>query len=279
MPFKLLFTLLFLSSNFIKINTTNINKQNILKSLSNQFSLTPLLTLQDLYKSFFQDFWGPEHLISNETYVEEYLNEELQQIENNKNFLPLFEKTGIDGNFIRVNLKVIKYNLISKELLLKFFIESANENNNTDFNKKFNEWKENWKNIDNIIKKLNLNILNEENDRKKIYHILYNENKYAISHSNIYKENYDPHYRIIKNNYIKDNFCKDKNNKIKDDNFEFCIKLINCLFENKNIINDDNNNIKFFVNIIKENNINNLVKKIDEFNSKEFYNIKKCIIN
>jgi len=279
MSFKLLFTILFLLSNFIKIKTTKIYKQNILKSLSNQFSLTPLLTLQDLYKSFFQDFWGPEHLISNKTYVEEYLNEELQQIENNKNFLPLFEKTGIEGNFIRVNLKVIKYNLISKELLLKFFIESANENNNTDFNKKFNEWKENWKNIDNIIKKLNLNILNEENDRKKIYNMLYNENKYAISHSNIYKENYDPHYRIIKNNYIKDNFCKDKDNKIKDDNFEFCIKLINCLFENKNIINDDNNNIKFFVNIIKENNINNLVKKIDEFNSKEFYNIKKCIIN
>ena len=49
-------------------------KTKILKSLSNQFALTPSLTLQDLYKSFFQDFWGPEHLISNKTFVEEYLN-------------------------------------------------------------------------------------------------------------------------------------------------------------------------------------------------------------
>ena len=71
-----------------------ISKEKILKSLANQFKLTPKLTLQDLYKSFFQDFFGPEHLISNKTFVEEYLNEEIKKAEIDNNNLPLFEKTG-----------------------------------------------------------------------------------------------------------------------------------------------------------------------------------------
>ena len=242
-----------------------ISKEKILKSLANQFKLTPKLTLQDLYKSFFQDFFGPEHLISNKTFVEEYLNEEIKEAEIDNNNLPLFEKTGFEGKFIRINLKVIKINLISKEKLIEFFIESANNDKN---NKNINEWKKNWKKIDEIIFNLNLSLFNEKNDRNKINEML-EKNEYVMSHSNVYKQNYKPHYRLINFNYIKDNFCSNNNN------FDFCLNLINCLFENKEIIKNEN----FFVNKIKENNIKNLIKEIDDFNSKEFHNIKKCLNN
>ena len=255
---------LFLLILIIKISFQKFLKEKILKSLANQFKLTPLLTLQDLYKSFFQDFWGPEHLISNKTFIEEYLNEEIKKSEIDNNNLPLFEKTGYEGNFIRINLKVIEKNLISKEKLIEFFIESAND----DKNKNIFEWKKNWKKIDEIIFNLNLSLFNEKNDRNNINKML-EKNEYVMSHSNVYKQNYKPHYRLIKFNYIKDNFCSNNNN------FDFCLKLINCLFENKEIIKNEN----FFVNKIKENNIENLIKEIDNFNSKEFHNIKKCLNN
>ena len=245
-------------------------KTKILKSLSNQFALTPSLTLQDLYKSFFQDFWGPEHLISNETFVEEYLNEEIQESEIDNNNLPLLEKTGYEGNFIRINLKAIKYDLISKEKLIEFFIESANDKSHE---KNFNEWQKKWKKIDEIILRLNLSLINEENDRKKINEMLEN-NEYVMSHSKVYKQKYKPHYRLIKSDFIKEKFCFEINNNINNNNFDFCVKLINCLFENEEIIKKK---LNFFVNKIKENNINNVIKEIDNFNPKEFHNIKKCI--
>ena len=255
---------LFLLIIIIKISFQKFSKEKILKSLANQFKLTPLLTLQDLYKSFFQDFFGPEHLISNKTFIEEYLNEEIKQSEIDNNNLPLFEKTGYEGNFIRINLKVIEKNLISKEKLIEFFIESSNNNKN----KNIFEWKKNWKKIDEIIFNLNLSLFNEKNDRNNINKML-EKNEYVMSHSNVYKQNYKPHYRLIKFNYIKDNFCSNNNN------FDFCLKLINCLFENKEIIKNEN----FFVNKIKENNIENLIKEIDNFNAKESHNIKKCLNN
>ena len=252
MTIKSLFILLITIFSSFQNNKKILN-QKILNSLSNQFTLTPLLTLQDLYKSFFQDYWGPEHLISNRTFIEEYLNEEITESENDNNTLPLFEKTGYEGNFIRINLKVIKYNLINKEKLIEFFIESANDKSHE---KNINEWKEKWKKIDEIIFHLNLSLINEDLDRKKINDMLEN-NEYVMSHSNIYKQNYKPHYRLIKSNFIKENFCFDKNNNINNNNFEFCVKLINCLFENEEIIKK---NVNFFVNKIKENYINNVIK-------------------
>jgi hypothetical protein len=160
------------------------------ESVNRQMKKYPKSTLKDLYKSFFQDRFGPGHIISDTSSVKNYLFRELDSYSTVSG--EMIEPTGWQHNFYRVNLGAVKNNLISQEILLDAFIRSANEAEPVTVEK----WQKEWSQIEKIIKAMNLALPDYETDCRDIDNRLQKGN-YAGHHSEIYNKTYNPHYRII----------------------------------------------------------------------------------
>ena len=130
----------------------------------------PLMEKQDLHKLIFQSQFGNSHLINNVENVEKFLYEELSILD--KSDEDLYEYV---GQYVRVNLRpFIKYNL-NINYLLKSFIQTSN--NSYSINNEYN----------NLLEYYNLN-----------------NNQFSLSHSNTYRENYKPAYRLIYKSFLTD---------------------------------------------------------------------------
>ncbi|MDR0845255.1 MAG: hypothetical protein LBN71_08540 [Tannerella sp.] len=165
-------------------------EQAVKTAVNNQLAIYPQSTLQDLYKNFFQDRFGPGHLIQDAAAAERYLQEELASFD--KSAGAYYEISGWKGDYYRVNLSVVKENLIPYDLLLDAFIRSANSAQPISMD----AWKKEWQSIDSIIQTMNLSLSNYDEDRQKISDLL-QQGKYAVHHSATYDTQYAPHYRII----------------------------------------------------------------------------------
>ena len=150
----------------------------------------PKSTLQDLYKSFFQDRFGPGHLVNDTSSAGNYLRYELN---NSDSFHKMYyEPTGCDTNYYRVNLSVLKEDKISYQKYFDAFLRSVEK---IDLDA-ISEWKEEWSRIEEVIISMNLDLENFEEDLEMIHSVL-EQGKYAVHHSEIYNSEYQPHYRII----------------------------------------------------------------------------------
>lgn len=190
---KLSFILSFLLLSFLVF--ANDSNEAIRKAVERQMSAYPKSTLKDLYKNFFQDRFGPGHILSDTTAAGRYLNEELSIIEMAG---PLYEPTGYEGNFYRVNLSVIKNGLISRDEFFNIFAKSAVLTKPVSVE----TWKVEWFKIDSIIYDMNLPLANYEQDRKDIA-LLLSQNRYVMHHSQVFNDTYSPHYRIISKDLFK----------------------------------------------------------------------------
>ena len=164
--------------------------EQIRTTVENHLNTYPKSTLQDLYKNFFQDYFGPGHIVSDTTSAGKYLDRELASFE--KADGAYYEPTGYNGNFYRVNLSVIKEGLISRDVFFDAFIRSVSDIQTISHD----EWKKEWNVIDSIIKTMNLSLVNYEQDREMLFSLL-EQGKYVVHHSEPFSAEYDPHYRII----------------------------------------------------------------------------------
>ena len=173
---------------------TRIDKEAVEHVVRQQMQAYPASLLQDIYKNFFQDYWGPEHMISDSVAVANYLQQELASFDD---CYPCsgadIEATGLKGNFYRVNLCVIKKEIIPFDVFLNAFIESANQTTPPPLS----DWIDTWNEIVKTIDAMQLDLPNYEADKANISNIL-QSGQYAIHHSEQYTRQYEPHYRIIK---------------------------------------------------------------------------------
>ena len=80
-----------------------VNFEDAVKaSVNRQLEIYPKSTLKDLYKHFFQDKFGPGHIVKDTTSSGKYLRLELSQM--TKTSGGIAEPTGWEGNFVRLNL-------------------------------------------------------------------------------------------------------------------------------------------------------------------------------
>ena len=192
--------LLIIFSLKITIKTNQIKRD--LSILIEQIKNHPNQTLQDVYKSCYQDEYGPGHLIANESSSLNYILEETNSIEIDYNPPTSFELTGLEGNYVRVDLNLVKNETIPFLVLFKALLLSAEiGNQKTD-----NEWDKIWSNIVEEIKDLDFKFENFEEDIKRLDIISKSDDK-VVHHSDLYENIYHPHYRIIEKNifekYIK----------------------------------------------------------------------------
>ena len=84
----------------------------------------PAAEPQDLYKLVFQDLYGPGHLLTDSTACAYYINDELASM-SDSNGLPDYEYTLCEGNFVRVNLLLVRQGVIDVEQLTSAVMHSA----------------------------------------------------------------------------------------------------------------------------------------------------------
>lgn len=159
-------------------------------SVDNQMAVYPQSTLRDLYKNFFQDRFGPGHLIPDTAASGNYLRSELASFD--KASGAYYEPTGWEGCFYRVNLSVIKENLVPYDVYFDAFVRSVNQIVPISVE----QWKTEWLTIDAVIQAMNLSLPDYEKDRLEIIEML-DQGEYVSHHSLQYEQHYDPHYRII----------------------------------------------------------------------------------
>ena len=175
---------------FASCKPTVVDTVAVEAAVSTQLERFPESRLQDLYKSFFQDRFGPGHLIADRESALRYILSELAEADTLTG--PKTEICGWQGNYVRVNLSVISDGQMTADDMVDALMASAKEVTKDDIER----WKTEWAQIEAIIEKNHPNIPDLAEDKAKIKELL-DAGQYACHHSPAYESAYHPHYRII----------------------------------------------------------------------------------
>ena len=171
-------------------NQANPTHAKIRQSVERQLELYPESTLRDLYKNFFQDRFGPGHIIADNTAADRYLRYELNAAEGFEGLD--YEPTGYEGRFYRVNLGVIADGRVPYEKYFDAFVRSVNGIKPISIE----QWRTEWHEIDSVIMSMGLQLENFSADRAEIKALI-DGGDYVMHHSQRFNDHYQPHYRII----------------------------------------------------------------------------------
>ena len=172
-------------------------KEKVQHAVREQLKKYPELRLQDIYKNFFQDYFGPEHLISDTAMAATYLRQELDtNIASTRIFV---EPAGWEGRFYRVNLSAVKENKIPYSALLDAFARSAEHAAKPPLP----VWCAQWDALMSHIDDLKLNLPDYEADKSALQEIL-QSGRYAVHHSEAFNTAYQPHYRIVSKKIVEE---------------------------------------------------------------------------
>ena len=165
----------------------------IRESIERQKMAYPESTLQDIYKSFYQDRFGPGHMISDTASARSYLMRELSEMADTSTVY--YEPTGSEGRFVRVYLSAVSDGLITAEQLLDAFVRSAN------MVKAETDWEAEWKAVVGTITKYGIRV-NGFEDASLLDEA--SRNRQAVHHSRAYNAAYHPHYRIVERSVFEE---------------------------------------------------------------------------
>ena len=190
---KTAITILIMTFGFFVSSAQEIDKMQLRQAIEHQLAVYPQSTLQDVYKAFYQEHFGPEHMITDTAAVRKYLDHELTVMGDERGGL-YYEPIGLEGNYVRVYLKAVKDNLITAQELLQAFLDSAAARQEPAV-----EWDAKWNTIIEVIDAIKPGFGDSERD---LLHKASLENQ-AVHHSRAYNAAYHPHYRIIHRNIFE----------------------------------------------------------------------------
>ena len=178
-----------------------ITKEEAVDYLVNTY---PKAQLADLYKTFYQDNFGPGHILGDSVAAKRYFQEELSDTATWGG--PVYEYTGEGKNFVRLNMDLIRQGIIPADIYFKAFQNSLGrvETPSDDL------WITEWDNIYTIVRDKGYFFINEDSDKALIQEKIKTRN-FPVHHSNNFNENYNFHYRIISIpvfNILKETYLK-----------------------------------------------------------------------
>jgi hypothetical protein len=168
----------------------NPEKNEIRDAVNAQLKLYPASTLQDIYKSFYQDEFGPGHLIEDVSSAREYFDLELEEMLSKGRHNA--EPCGTGKNFVRVPMDLAKDGIIPEDEFFASFLESSSGFKTPDLM----IWRKKWEEIEAEVAAMDLQIPELEKDNLAILKMIYH-GEASVHHSLAYNEKYDPHYRIM----------------------------------------------------------------------------------
>lgn len=152
----------------------------------------PLATLQDIYKTCYQDFFGAEHLMNDTAAARYYINYELEQCKDTDlSLMPRREPTGFRHRFVRINFSNIVEGELTEEQLVMMFIGAAGKDNAFS-----DDWASEWQQIEKIALKVNPGWADAPLQAELMEAA---KGDHAVRHSEEFRNNYNPHYRIVRN--------------------------------------------------------------------------------
>ncbi len=163
-------------------------EQKLTALLISEYKRHPLSQVQDYYKLVYQSVWGAEHNISDYDKVFSILVNDMVQLKGRKD-LPLYYTIGLDNELMRINLSRCKFENINAEQIMHIFYEGAR-----NFISKYDDYFEYMLDLMSSIllePPFNLKSVNEFLNRMR------DINYPPSHHSKIYKDLYDPQYRLI----------------------------------------------------------------------------------
>lgn len=165
-------------------------KSGVHTAVERMLSDYPASTLQDIYKSFFQDRFGPGHIVADTAQAAVYLRHELESVDNLD--VKLYEPTGEHCNYYRVALAAIASGKVPFDTYLSCFLRSVREVEAVDVE----VWAAEWALKEKVIASMDLGLPGYAEDAAAIEKML-SSGHYAVHHSKQYNAHYAPHYRII----------------------------------------------------------------------------------
>ena len=160
------------------------------EAVNRQMQVYPASTLRDLYKNFFQDKFGPGHIVADTTGAGNYLWRELASYDEVTG--DYAEPTGWEGNYVRVNLSVIKEGLVPYPVFFDAFYRSVNGIVPPDVA----DWQEEWNRIEAVIASMYPDLPDYAVDKAAITANL-NRGEFVGHQSPQFEAYYSPHYRIM----------------------------------------------------------------------------------
>lgn len=159
----------------------------------------PAATLQDIYKTMFQDRFGVAHMLAPREHVKEYIATEAQRA--NGDTQHYTEACGWRGDYIRVDLRAIRDGIISADELTDAFMASA-ELGIEITTESIEAWQREWNEIVRVCHPILSRLDGFKRDSSAIVQLIANGN-YVMHHSEVYNANYAPHYRIVHRTLIE----------------------------------------------------------------------------
>ena len=192
---------------------TDADRAVMKEAIVQQMTDYPASTLKDVYKNFFQDAFGPGHLMSDAPDATErmasYLRSECDEAKADADGSPYYVKTGWHGRFYRVNLSVINDGKVPFDTFLNAFVESARSFTLPSVN----DWSQEWAEIEKVFVSCGYKVPDYKADSKAIKALL-KDGKYASRHSQAYNDAYHPHYRLIEKSIFEEQLLPLINNTI-----------------------------------------------------------------
>jgi len=165
-------------------------EKQIQQFVTDELSHYPEAGLKDLYKNYFQDAFGPGHLIPDTTGAGRYLDWELKQPDWTD---PLpWQPLGTNHDFYRINLQLLKSGKIPRDTLLLGMVKSVPLARKPDIV----SWTKEWNEVLAVIKRMKPELAGLASDEKLIAATLA-RGEVVMHHSEQYEKTYHPHYRII----------------------------------------------------------------------------------
>ena len=153
----------------------------------------PEAHLQDVYKSCFQDVYGPGHIIKDSATCARYIVDEMGQTDVSDLRFPDYEPTGVEGNFVRVNLRVLKDGRVPLDLFVRLLMQSADVRQKMPLY----DWKGQWDRLQKTLDTITPRPKNFDADAANLRSWL-DRGEVMVHHSRHFNESYAPHYRIIR---------------------------------------------------------------------------------
>lgn len=170
------------------INAQDIDKSALRQAIERQLATYPKSQLQDIYKAFYQEHFGAEHMITDKEAARNYLDQELATMQDKRDGIYV-EPIGMSGDYVRVYLIAVSHKILSSSQLLQAFIESAGDHKSPTIS-----WATKWQAIVEVVDEVSPGLGSDDERAMLLQASLNNQ---AVHHSQAYNAAYHPHYRIV----------------------------------------------------------------------------------
>lgn len=170
--------------------------QRVHRALNRMLSTFPILNLQDVYKSCFQEALGTGHLVGTDrrSAMVAYINRECATLQPERlHSTPPYEYVGIDSLYVRVNLSCVVDGIISADTLADCFMAGAFAVDSMHLA----AWQSRWDSIMHCLTPYRQQLGNFRADSIAIAQRL-RSGHYDYHHSQRFNEAYDYHYRLVR---------------------------------------------------------------------------------